>query len=77
MQADILSELSKSSRPAACSDVPAALTAKRKDSHSIAYQQTDVHMFCKDCQVVHDECEDVSWKTEQTKKTKMKKIKRS
>ena len=39
------------SRPAACSDVPAALTAKRKDSHSIACRRTDVDRVCKDCQV--------------------------
>ena len=70
MQADILSELSKWSRPAACtcSDVPAALQAKRKDSHSIACRRTDVDMFCKDCQVVQDECEGVPWKTEQKKR---------
>ena len=42
MQADILSGLSKWSRPAACSDVLAALAAKRKDSHSIACRRTDV-----------------------------------
>ena len=70
MQADILPELSKWSRPAACtcSDVPAALQAKRKDSHSIACRRTDVDMFCKDCQVVQDECEGVPWKTEQKKR---------
>ena len=74
MQADILSELSLGSRPAACtcSDVPAALQAKRKpqDSHSgsIACRRTDVDMFCKDCQVVQDECGGVPWKTEQKKR---------
>ena len=70
MQADILPEVSKWSRPAACtcSDVPAALQAKRKDSHSIACRRTDVDMFCKDCQVVQDECEGVPWKTEQKKR---------
>ena len=68
MQVDILSELSKSSRPAARSDVPAALMSKRKDFHSIACRQTDVHMYCKDCQVVQDECKHVPWKTEQAKR---------
>ena len=70
MQADILPEVSKWSRPAACtcSNVPAALQAKRKDSHSIACRRTDVDMFCKDCQVVQDECEGVPWKTEQKKR---------
>ena len=68
MQADILSELSKWSRPAACSDVPAALTAKRKDSHFIACRWTDVDMFCKGCLVVQAECEGVPWKTEQKKR---------
>ena len=46
-QAYTLSELSKRSRPAACSDVPAALTAKKKGSHSIACRRTDVDMFYK------------------------------
>ena len=50
MQAYSLSEPSKKSRPAACLDVPAALTAKRKDS----CRRTDAHMFCKDCQIVQD-----------------------
>ena len=40
----------------------------RKDSHSIACRRTDVDMFCKDCQVVQDECEGVPWKTEQKKR---------
>ena len=53
MQADILLE-PRRSRPAACLDVPAALTAKRKDSHSVACRRTDVDMFCKDRQVVQD-----------------------
>ena len=49
--------------------MPAALMAKRKDSHSIACRRTDVDMFCrKDCQVVQDECEGVPWKTEQKKR---------
>ena len=39
---------------------------KRLSFHRL--RQTDVHMFCKDCQVVQDECEDVPWKTEQTKR---------
>ena len=80
MQTDILPELSKWSRPAACtcSDVPVALQAKRKDSHSIACQRTDDDMFCKDCQVVQDECEGVPFTTEQKKREdKMKKKERS
>ena len=32
------------------------------------FRRTDVDMFCKDCQVVQDECEGVPWKTEQKKR---------
>ena len=46
----------------------AALQAKRKNSHSIACRRTDVDMFCKDCQIVQDECEGVPWKTEQKRR---------
>ena len=68
MQAYILSELSKRSRPFACSDIPAALTAKKKGSHSVACRRTDADMYWKDCKVVQDWCGGIPWKTKQQTK---------
>ena len=73
MQADILSELSKWSRPAACSDVPAALTAKRKDFHSIACRRVDVVCFARIAKYLTNVKAFRGRQNRQREKTKMKK----